>query len=213
MVVTSIPSLHHSPSVTEDHHMGQAWSALGETTLAISDHHSSVHPSCTLTCFYSRICSMIFPGTDMRLMGLSFSRSSFFPFLSMEMTFPFFQSLGISSDSYDFSNMMGSSLETTSASTFTTPGHISFGLMHLDSFSLKRQSQIWVFLYILTHLQAKKNPPRKQITGVQTAHCSYWFIKTLPKMLNYWQWFLVGGREKGILPWIQLYFFFPTYQH
>ena len=44
---------------------------------------------------------MIFPGTDVRLVGLWFPGSSFLPFLKMGVMFLFFQSPGTSPDSHD----------------------------------------------------------------------------------------------------------------
>jgi len=45
-----------------------------------------------------RICSMILPGTEMRLTGLSFPRSYFLPLFIMGIMFSLFQSLGTSPD-------------------------------------------------------------------------------------------------------------------
>jgi len=79
--------------------------------ITISSHmHLSLAPR--------RICSMIFPGTDMRFTVLQFPRPSFLSFLKMRMMFPLIQSPGTSPDSHGFSNMMESSLTTTSISSF-----------------------------------------------------------------------------------------------
>ena len=64
---------------------------------------------CLNICFRV-ICFMHFPGTDMRLTGLQFLYSSFFPFLNVGVMFPFFQSPGTSLDSHDFSKTMKSGL-------------------------------------------------------------------------------------------------------
>jgi len=49
---------------------------------------------------------MIFPGTEVRLMGQQFPGSSFLRFLKMGAMFPFFQSPGTSPDCHDFSDNM-----------------------------------------------------------------------------------------------------------
>jgi len=48
------------------------------------------------------------------------------PFLKMGVMFPFFQLLGTSPDSYDFSNMMESGLASTPDISFRTLGCIYF---------------------------------------------------------------------------------------
>jgi len=63
---------------------------------------------------------MIFPGTEVRLAGWWFPRSSFLPFLKMGAMFPFFQALGTSPDCHDLSNIKESGLATTSASSLRT---------------------------------------------------------------------------------------------
>lgn len=69
---------------------------------------------------------MIFPGIEMRIIGLQF------PFLNTGVMFSFFQSPWTLSDSHDFSNMMGSSLATTSASSFRTLG-CTYRLVRIQS--------------------------------------------------------------------------------
>ena len=54
--------------------------------------------------------------------------------------FPFFQSLETSPDSHNFSNMMESNLETTSASSFRLMGCMSSGHIDFCTFSIMRWS-------------------------------------------------------------------------
>ena len=65
---------------------------------------------------------MIFPGTEVRLIGRQFPRSSFPPFLKIGALFLFFQPPGTSPDCHVFSNIMESGLATTSANSLQTPG-------------------------------------------------------------------------------------------
>jgi len=58
----------------------------------------------------------------------------------MGSMFSFFQSLGISTDSHDFSNIMKCDLATTSALSLRTLGRISSGPMDLHTFSFIRLS-------------------------------------------------------------------------
>jgi len=69
-----------------------------------------------LSMFLRRICSIILPGTEVRLTGLQFPGSSFFPFLKMGVMFPLLQAVGTSPDYQDLSNMMEIVLTTSSAS-------------------------------------------------------------------------------------------------
>ena len=48
------------------------------------------------------ICSVTFPGTEVRRTGQWFPGSSFLPFLKMDAVFPFFQSPGTSPGCHDF---------------------------------------------------------------------------------------------------------------
>ena len=57
--------------------------------------------------------------------------------------FPFFQSLGTSSDCHDFSNIMESGLATTSPSSLRTLGCISSGPMDFCTFGFCRRSRTW----------------------------------------------------------------------
>lgn len=69
-------------SVVESHQVGQAELALGETMLAVPNH---------LTLFrvpQQSSCSMILPGTGVRITGRLFPGSSFLPFLKMVQVFP-----------------------------------------------------------------------------------------------------------------------------
>jgi len=80
-----------------------------------------------------RICSMTFPGTEVRLAG-----QSFLLFLKMGTMFPFSHSPGTSPDSHDLSNIMESGLGTASASSLRTPGCISSGPTDLCMFRFLR---------------------------------------------------------------------------
>ena len=71
----------------------------------------------------SRIsCSITSLGTEVRLMGLQFYRSSFLPFLRTGMTFTFFQYLGTCPDHHNLSKIIGCGLAMTSASSFSACG-------------------------------------------------------------------------------------------
>ena len=63
---------------------------------------------------------MVFQGIEVSLTSLHFPGSSFLPFLQMATMLAFFQSLGTSPDSQDFSKMMVSSSATASASSLHT---------------------------------------------------------------------------------------------
>jgi len=71
--------------------------------------------------------------------------------MNMGVTFSFFQSPGTSPDSYDFSNMMESSLATTSASSFRTLGCMLSDSIDFYAFSLKRWSQTCSVLTLMYH--------------------------------------------------------------
>ena len=87
------------------------------------------------------ICSVIFPGTDVKLTGLVFPGSFYFPFLKIRVTFTFFLPPGTSPDSHNFSNTMESGLLATSVSSFSTLVCISSSLTDLFTFRLMGLSQ------------------------------------------------------------------------
>lgn len=67
-------------------------------------------------------------------------------------------------------------------------------------------SSLHIFTSQQISLHAKKNLPRNQINKCKWHVLPLDSSETLPQKLYYWQWFLVGGREKGTLHWIQLCF-------
>ena len=82
------------------------------------------------TCLHiasKRTCSMIFPGTDVRLTSLQFPSSSFLPFLKMRVKLPFIQSWRSLPESHNFSSTMKNNLAITSASSFRILGCMSSG--------------------------------------------------------------------------------------
>ena len=78
---------------------------------------------------------MVFPGTEVRLTGLYFPRSSFLPFLKMEVMFPFFQSPGTSPDRHLFFKYDGERLSNHISHLFQNPGMDIIqphGLIHIQ---------------------------------------------------------------------------------
>jgi len=84
---------------------------------------------------------MILPGTEVRLTGLQFPGSSFFPFLKMGLMIPLFQSVGTSPNCHDLSNMMDSDLAASFASSLRTHGWILLDPMDVCTFRFFRWSQ------------------------------------------------------------------------
>jgi len=74
----------------------------------------------------------MFPGTEVRLMGLLFPGSSFKPFLRMGVAVTFFQFSGMSPRLHDFSKFMESGLPTTSDSSLNVLGWIFSGPIDLQ---------------------------------------------------------------------------------
>ena len=116
-VDVSCSSFIHQRSnpVVEGHQICQAQFALSEAMLVVTSLFSMWRSMVS-----RRINSMILPGTVVRLTGLQFPASSFFPFLKMRVMFPLFQSVGTSLDYHDFSNRMDSGLATSSTSSLGT---------------------------------------------------------------------------------------------
>lgn len=77
-----------------------------------------------LSTVFRRVCSMIFPGIEVRLKD-NFHGPSFHPFLKMGTIFPLFQSPGTLPYCHFFSKMVESTLETTSVNTLRTLGCMS----------------------------------------------------------------------------------------
>jgi len=63
-------------------------------------------PSCALDKESRRICSIAFPGTDMRMTDLRFLRASCLPFLKIGLMFVFYQSSGTSHDCHNLSKIL-----------------------------------------------------------------------------------------------------------
>lgn len=81
---------------------------------------STLFLSYTLAQLLRRICSVIFLDRGVGLTGQQYPGSSFLHILKTDTIFSFSQSLCISHDCQEFSNVMGSSLATTSVISLRT---------------------------------------------------------------------------------------------
>ena len=135
------PLIHQASQFTvEGYQVGQAWLSLCNNLCWLLLITLSVRCPAMVS---RKICSITFPGTELRLTSLSLPRSSFLPFLKTGVMFAFFQSSKISLDHHDLSKTMKNDLPVTPTSSLSTLGCIPSGPMDLCTSSLFKCSLTW----------------------------------------------------------------------